>query len=66
MQTPCEGQVTLRRVKNQPPGLTDLTATRHDAARQKLHAGKLGDAPDNVDKPRAFILVKEVRAVGAS
>ena len=29
-----------------------------------IDGGALGDAPHKVDKPRAFILVKEVRAVG--
>ena len=42
----------------------DMEVVRHDAVCQELHSGKLGDTPHKVDKPRAFILVKEVRAVG--
>ncbi len=42
----------------------DVEVVRHDAVCPELHAGKLGDAPDEVDKPRALVPVKEVRAVG--
>ena len=42
----------------------DVEVVRYDAVCQELHTGKLGDAPHKVDKPRALVPVKEVRAVG--
>ena len=42
----------------------DVDVVRHDAVCQELHTGKHGDAPDEVDKPRALVPVKEGRAVG--
>ena len=41
-----------------------VEVVRHDAVCQELHTEKLGDASDKVDKPSAFIRVKEIRAVG--
>ena len=41
-----------------------MEVVRHDAVGEGLHAGKRDDAPDEVHKPSALVLVKEVRAMG--